>query len=460
MASGFNGMIEFLKNIEKFLTRDIWRLDFSQLSKLQAFFYRQIRIVYLVVRAFIQDRLMVRASALVYATLLSIVPLLAVMFSVLKAFGVHNKLEPTLTRVLWPLGEQAVNTIVPAIVSFVDNAAVGALGTVGLLLLFLAVLSIINNVERAFNDIWKVQRARSLHRKFADYMSILLIGPVVVFAILGVTASLQSNTFVQFIQKIPGVRFLFTAAAPYIISWAFFLFTYMFVPNTRVQFISGLSGAVVAGTLWQILNWVFAHFVVTSYQFGTKAALYASFATLPLFLLWLYISWAVVLLGAEVAYAHQNVGTFMWEEKRGPYSFAYREALALKTMMVVGKRFYSGEDGPTPSELANQFGAPARLINELLSELKSARLVNEISGEESMFTPGRDLDSMTIKTVLDALRNYGMSGGSKEKTAEIDEVVASLQADLKKSTEAAFGERTMRDLILKSLSSESLSKKK
>ena len=197
MANKQGGIVELLKQIEQFITRDIWRLDFSQLSKLQAFFYRQIRIGYLVVKAFVQDRLMVRASALVYATPLSIIPMLAVMFSVLKAFGVHYKLGDMLEKVLrQPLGDQAVDTIVPKIVKFVDNASGGALGGVGLLLLFLAVLSIINNVERAFNDIWKVRRTKSLHRKFADYISMLLVGPVFVSAILGVTASLQSNAFV------------------------------------------------------------------------------------------------------------------------------------------------------------------------------------------------------------------------------------------------------------------------
>jgi membrane protein len=461
MTPKSGGIIEFLKHIEKFLTRDIWRLDFSQLSKLQAFFYRQIRIGYLVVRAFVQDRLMVRASALVYATLLSIVPLLAVMFSLLKAFEVHYKLGDMLEKVLrQPLGDKAVDTIVPEIERFVDNASGGAVGGVGLVLLFLAVLSIINNVERAFNDIWKVQRTRSLHRRFADYVSILLVGPVLVVVILGLTASLQSNSFVQFIQEIPGVRYLFTKGAPYVISWTVFLFAYLFVPNTRVRFISGLSGGVVAGTLWQIINWVFANFVVTSYQSGSRAALYAGFATLPLFLLWLYISWAVVLLGAEVAYAHQNVGTFMWEEKKGPYSFAYREALALKMMMVIGKRFYTGKTGPTTSELARQFGAPARLINELLSELKSTRLVNEISDEESTYVPGRDLDTMTIITLLNILRKHGMASTGGEKTTEIDKIVVSLQEEVEKSTAATVGEQTIRDLILNSMSEKKGSSKK
>lgn len=244
---------------------------------------------------------------LVCATLLSIVLLLAVMFSLLKGYGYHNELEPFLNSILKPLGEQAVQTIVLTIVNFVGNANIAALGAFGFLFFLLSSISIVNTMERAFNDLWRVQKTRNFYRRIGDYLSVLIIGPVLALAVIAVTTSLQNYKLIRALNEIPIVEILANRAAPIITYWIVFCFLYTFIPNTKVRFISALYGAVIAGTLWELMNTVFAKFIVISYQSGAKTALYTSFAVFPLFLVWFFFSWTVVLLGSEISYVHQNL---------------------------------------------------------------------------------------------------------------------------------------------------------
>lgn len=447
MNSLVNSFIQTLKSINQFFTRDVWRLDFSKVSHARAIFYQQLIVVYLVGRAFIQDRLMVRASALVYATLLSIVPLLAVMFSLLKGFGIHNKLEPALKRMLLPLGQQAVATLVPTIVKFVDNVDVRALGGVGLVVLIFSSLSIINNIERAFNDVWKINKVRNLQRRFSDYLSFLIFGPVLIIAVVGLTATLQDNQLIQTISSLPWVWFLITKATPVITSWIGFLFLLISVPNTKVRFSSALIGAIFAGTLWQLVNFFFAHFIVSSYQIGAKAAIYAGFASLPLFLIWLFTSWAIILLGAEISYAHQNVTKLTWEVRQSQYSQMFMEGLALKIVLLITERFYSGEKLPTGSELADLLQAPERLVNENVNSLIERGFLYAVEGDLTRYTLAKSPDTLSIGDIMIGLKTYGVTiipGGRHDK---IDQVVADMQKEYGRLLEENFGKISVRELL-------------
>jgi len=443
--------LDFIASFRQFISEDIWNQDFTKLSRLRAFAYRQLQIIYLVARAFFQDRLLVRASALVYATLLSIVPLLAVMFSLLKGFGFTNRLEPFLNQLLDPLGEQAKNIIVPNIVHFVENVNVGALGAAGFLILLVSVLSIINNIERAFNDIWKVKRTRSLQRRFSDYLSVLIIGPVLIIAVLGVTASLQSNSFVQAITHNTLIRVFFNKTAPFVATWIAFYFLFTFVPNTKVQISSAFIGALISGSLWQVSNWFFAHFIVSSYQTGTKAAIYAGFATLPLFLVWLFISWAVVLLGSEISYAHQNVGKISWEEKAAEYSQHFLESIALKILLFCGEKYYRGETAPTSNDIADKFNIPERVVNQVITKLLSTRLLLLLDEESSRYVPGQSIETLKVKDVLHRLRNSGLDNiDSKTDEDHISTAVARVQSEMDKTLAQKFGEMSLKDLLFAS----------
>jgi len=445
-------LIRLTKSLRRFFTWEIWRLDFEQISRLRAFFYRHLLISYLVARAFVHDRLLVRASALVYATLLSLVPLLAVMFALLKGFGFHNRLEGVLQRVLEPLGAEASQTVVRNVLRFVDNVDVGALSAVGLALLLFSVLSIINNIERAFNDIWKIRRVRSLHRRFSDYLSVLVFGPFMAFLIVGITASLQSVAVIQTISTIPGVRVLATRTAPLVVSWLAFLFLIVFVPNTRVRFSAAAIGAVVSGTLWQVANQLFAHFIVTSYQTGARAVLYASFATLPLFLIWLYISWAMVLLGAEIAYAYQNVNKITWEVRGDLYSPDYHEALALRILLNAAERFRRGAAPLSSGEMAESYSVPERLVNESLARLTELGYLYTVGRQHDRYVLGIDPDALTIDEILTGLRGAGLGiplvEGSEDPIAG---AVQEIQQQHQRLVSEAFSGTTLSDVLTRSV---------
>ena len=447
MKISINAIIDFIDSMRQFILKDIWNLDFRKLSPLKTFLIKQAQLIIHVVKRFQKDRLMVRASALVYATLLSIVPLLAVMFSLLKGFGYHNELEPFLSRFLQPLGDQAIQTIVPWLVNFLDNASIAALGAIGFLFFLLSSISIVNNMERAFNDLWKVKKTRNFYRRIGDYLSVLVIGPVLALAVIAVTASLQNYKLIRALNEIPVVEILANRAAPVITSWIVFCFLYTFIPNTKVRFISALYGAVIAGTLWQLMNTVFAEFIVTSYQSGAKAALYASFAVFPLFLVWLFFSWTVVLLGSEISYVHQNLDKVSWEEQTKSISWHLEERIALKIMLVVSQKFCRNEKAPSLRDLSEYLRIPRHAVGSVLSVLLDLDLVNVIGRGEERFTPARCLEGLSLREILMRLRTRGIADQRDQTDDAITRLVDEIQNEYDVALKQAFEETSLRELL-------------
>lgn len=447
MKTAIRSLIEFISSLRQFLIEDIWRLDFRRLSPIKALFLKHARIVIIVAKRFIKDRLLVRAAALVYATLLSIVPLLAVMFSLLKGFGYHNELEPFLTRLLAPLGEQAVQKIVPPIVNFVGNASFTALGAAGFMIFLLSSISIINNMERSFNDVWRVRKSRSFYRRIGEYLSVLILGPVLAFVVIAATTSLQNYALLKTIRGIPVIEIFANSIAPFLASWVVFYFLLIYVPNTKVKIRSALYGALIAGTLWQLMNSVFARVIVLSYQSGIKAALYASFAVFPLFLIWVYFSWTIVLLGAEFTHVHQNLKKTTWEEQAKPISRRLEESLAVKIMLLIGQKFRKNEKAPTQSDLLESLQAPGYAVDHVLSRLVELKLVNLIDSEEVRYTPARSLDTMKLRELIENLRTYGTPEALGEKDDDIDRIAEEIQDKYDRALKKAFADTSIRDLI-------------
>lgn len=447
MKSWVKDIINFIKSLHEFITKDLWALDFSKISRARAFFYKQLLIIYLVGRGFFSDRLLIRASALVYATLLSIVPLLAVMFSLLKGFGYHSKMEPAMIKLLEPLGQQAVQAIVPTIISFVDNVKVGALGSVGFLFLFLSVLSIVNNIERAFNDVWKIRKTRSIHRRFTDYISVLLVGPLLVFVFMGISASLQSMVIVQAISKIPGIPFLYNKTVPFLFTWIFFYFVLTYVPNTKVKFRSAIWGSALSAILWVMANYFFAHFIVSSYQYGAKTAIYAGFATLPLFLLWIFICWAIMLLGVEISYVHQNIDKISWELRDTNYSSSLKDDVALKIMLFTGEKFHNGQKAPAIAEMMETFNLPQPLLLEILNLLVDQGLLYIIDLDLPGYAPAKSLEKISVYDIYDKTRNFGINTIQEPEQQKISALATGIREQLNNSIHAAFANKSLLDLL-------------
>ncbi len=255
----------------------LWSDDLRELSSTRRWVIAPVRLFVVLTRQLVKGQLNLRAMSLVYTTLLSIVPLLAVSFSVLKGFGVHNQIEPALMNFLAPLGPRG-KEISDNIIAFVENVRVGVLGSLGLLFLLYTVVSLIQKVESAFNYVWQVERLRGLAQRFSSYLSVILIGPVLVFTALGVTATAMNNALVQELMSVEPFGDLIVSVSgfvPYLLVIGAFIFIYMFIPNTRVKFLPAFGGGLVAGILWQSSGWAFAAFIASSSNY---AAIYSSFA--------------------------------------------------------------------------------------------------------------------------------------------------------------------------------------
>ena len=361
--------IHELKNV----IEQLWDVKPSDLTRFKRLLYSLVKIVVMVARDFIANLVQLQAMALAFKTLLSLAPLLAVIFSILKGLGVHNRMEPAITEALAPLGEKG-KEITVYLIGFVDKMSAGALGSVGLVTLFLTVLSLMGTIEQAFNTIWHVKSPRNLARKFSDYLSVILVGPVLVVAALTITATLQSNAFVQKLMSLEPfgtVILSFLRLVPYLTLWGAFSFMYVFVPNTRVKLPAALVGGLVAALLWQTVGWGCAVFVASTTHYY---AIYSSFAVLLLFFFWLQVGWLIVLLGAQVAYAYQHVDYYMGEKAVLTDSAAGREKLALQLMFLVGRNFYHGLDPMNVSELGAELRVPASLVKDFMEMFQRARL--------------------------------------------------------------------------------------
>ncbi|MFO7594126.1 MAG: YihY/virulence factor BrkB family protein [Pseudomonadota bacterium] len=393
----------FYRRIKSFLLNELWRTDVESLGRLQRQFYKSARFMIVLMREFANGQLNLRAMSLVYTTLLSMVPLLAVSFSVLKAFGVHNQIEPLLLNLVEPLGAKG-NEIVVNILGFVENMKVGVLGSVGLALLLYTVISLIQKIEGAFNYVWHTESSRTLSRRFSDYLSVIMVGPVLVFSAIGVTASMMSSSVVQTlisIEPFGSLVVLLSKLMPFILVILAFSFVYMFVPNTKVKFTSALFGAVVGGALWQTTGLVFAEFASSSTKY---AAIYSGFAILIMFMIWLYLSWLILLLGAQVAYYHQYPEQVRLSSKRIPLSGRFKEQLGLLIMYWVTHRFvYEGEPFSLQS-LVQQINMPGDRVAEALQLLQERGLLMESRNEPPEFLLQHDPDNLTIAELLEVLR--------------------------------------------------------
>ena len=420
--------------------------DLSALSGAKRFFHSCLAIGVIVTRDFFQHLVKLQAMALSFKTLLSLAPLLAVIFSLLKGFGVHNRMEPALAEALDPLGEKG-REITANLIGFVDKMSAGALGSIGLVALFITVLSLMSTIEEAFNHIWRVKSPRRLARRFSDYLSAILVGPVLIFAAITITATLQNHTIVQALLSLQALGVVILALLkllPYVTLWGAFSFVYLFIPNTRVKLRSALLGGLVAAILWQTVGWGFAAFVASSTRYY---AIYSSFAILLLFLFWLHLGWIIVLLGAQVSYAHQNIQFLQGDRQILTESPSGRERLALYAMLFIGRNFYHGVDPMNVSDLAAELRVPAGLVKEFLEMFAAARLVLPVTDGET-YVLGRDPETIGIKEILDCVRNSGKKVTIPGNGSAAEKQVSELLQEVEESMTEVLAGKSLQAVIL------------
>ncbi len=401
-----------------------------------------LRYPFALLRDLTQGNLTLRAMSLVYTTLLSIVPLIALSFSVLKGLGYHRYLEPILYQFLEPLGERATE-ITARVMGFVENVQSGVLGSLGLAFLLYTVISMIQKVEESFNFVWRVGRPRSLGRRFSEYLSVMVVGPVIMVAAMGLIATVGSNGMVQFVAHI---QFFGVALAqvgrltPYVLVAGVFTFMYAFIPNTKVEIRAAAVGGVVAGVLWSASGVLFAAIVVHS---SRTMAIYAGFAIVIVGLMWLYLSWLILLLGVQLAFYLQHPQFLRPGHGDIRLTSGLKERLALSLMYLVGKDFRITGPTWTLQRLAESLEVPGTALGPVVACLERRGLL--VATEEEILMPGRDLGSIGLAEILEAVRNDGE--GPRMPLGRSIEPAEAAAREAEAAINASMNGRTLKDLV-------------
>jgi len=401
-----------------------------------------LRYMYGLIRDMFSGQITLRAMSLVYTTLLSVVPLIAFSFSVLKAFGVHNQLEPLLYELLKPLGTQGAQ-ITTQVIELVDNVKGGVLGGISLAFFIYTAITMVQKVEESFNYVWYVAKPRNLARKLTEYMVVLLIGPVVIVVALGMIASLRSNTLVQLIltnEALGPVLVATSKLTPYLLVTAVFTFMYMYMPNTRVRFKAAIIGGVAGGFIWASISVIFATFVV----YSTRTQLiYSGFAVAIITLIWLYLNWLVLLIGAQLAYYIQNPAFLRIGRREPRLSNAMRERLALNIMLLVGRAFRDPDTTVTVGEISEQLRMPSIALMPVILALDDGGLLAATEKEDLL--PGREMATIRLDDILSVVRVHGETGSYRDP--EWSSEINALGQDLDDAVVTTVGERTLVDLL-------------
>ena len=433
-------MPKSIKQLIEFLDRDIWRIPTKKLPRRHSFLIKQLRVILLAVREFRGNQCQLNASALTFYTLISIVPIAAMAFGIAKGFGLDLVLEKQLLA-KFPGQEETISQIIGFANNLLKDTHGGLIAGIGVIVLFWTVIKVLNSIESSFNDIWGVKKGRPFGRRVSDYLSIMLICPFFVIASSGVTVFIASQIQLiveklSFLGPLGPVILLSLHILPYVMLWVLFTFIYIFMPNTKVNFLSGIIGGIVAGTIYQLVQVLYIQFQISA---GSMNVIYGSFAAVPLFLIWLQLSWRIVLFGAEVSFAHQNVDTYEFEHDCLNVSYAFKRLLSLRIMCEAVKRFATGQPPLTAGQITDELDIPIRLVREILFELTEVGLLAELrdpSDKQSSFQPGRDIHQLTVQFVIDTLDKKGT-----------DKVPVVESTELLKLTEAL---RTFDELVRRS----------
>ena len=401
-----------------------------------------LRYLYAVLRDVMSGQLTLRSMSLVYTTLLSIVPLLAFSFSVLKGLGVHKQLESRLFVVLEPLGEQGVD-ITNQLMTIVNNVNGNLLGAMGLAFLIYTAISMVQKIEESFNYVWYVTKPRNFARRLAEYMLVLLIGPLFIVIAIGMITLLQNESIVQYLVQNEALGPLIAVTSkltPYLIVGAVFTFLYMYIPNTDVKLKSALVGGLAGGFLWATVGMMFTAFVVNSTR---NDAIYASFAIGIVTLIWLYLNWLVLLIGSQLAFYHQNPAYLRIGRREPRLSNAMRERLALNIMFLVGKSFRDPDMQIRMADLSTSLSIPSITLAPITTGLEQGGLLSLTENE--VLQPGREMTRISLNDILDVVRVEGETGSHQDPTwsAEIESIGAKLDDALLQTV----GEKSLSDLL-------------
>ena len=426
-----------LRQLFTYFTDTIFRQDVSEWrNPVVRWLVQQYRLLFYTARGLVEHGTLVRSAALTFYTLMSLVPILAVVFAVVKGFGLTDGLVENLYGI-FPRHPETIDYIV----GFAENALArtqgGVVAAVGLVMLFWAVIRVFGSIENAFNNIWEVKVERSIARQWTDYIAVVMIVPVL---------WILANAAGDYVEQLLGLydKWYFNTLshlASMVIIWTMFTLLYLIIPNARVRFQSALMAGIVAGTIFLLFQWgyVYVQRWMTSYN-----AIYGSFAALPLFLIWMQTSWEILLFGGELSFAYQNISRFAEERESLRISYDQRRKVLLAVMILVARNFRDHGGTLSTDTIRERLGLPTRIVNDVLFQLVQAgQLIAVRSGDgerDVAFTPAHDLASTTVYGILEAVERTGQATldlGQTPELARMNQEVESLKEEVRHSSNNA-----------------------
>lgn len=438
-----------LKKVLDFLKKDVWRITFKNIPRYQVILIKTLRILLLAFRGYDEDKVSLRSSALTFYSMLSVVPVAAMAFGISKMVGIDKQLTKYLNEQF--AGQQEVlDYIIQFANSFLDNTKGGLIAGIGAIILIWSVMKVFGNIESSFNAIWQIRRGRNWFRKFSDYISMLIIAPILL------VSSSSATVFISTVLKelaaenaIVGVLspllFLLIKLVPYVLIWLLLTMVYMVMPNTKVNFKSAFVAGIIAGTVFVFVQWIYIHFQVGVSKYN---AIYGSFAALPLFLIWLQMSWLIVLFGAEISFAVQNVEKYEFEPDTHNLSpFSWR-VLTLTVAHLLIKNFANGEKALTAEEISKRLEIPIRAVRDIIYMLVDSEILSEVNTKnekEKAYQPAVDTNILTVSYVLNALDHRGTDKILAIASTEKEHIIKLLN-DFDIAIQNAKGTKLLKDI--------------
>lgn len=426
MRRRLQGLRYRVKRVVRYVLVDIWRIPLRELSGGRSLLVTLLRIIVLALRGVREDQVLLRAPALTLYSLFSIVPAAALFLSIAGSFGLEAFMERQLQQALTGR-EELYYWVMELTSSFLRRLHGGGLALAGVGILLYTLTMLLNNMERSFNEIWNVERARSLSRRFSDYLAIIFTAPLFLILAGAANVFLTSQARIMDSFLLSPLLFFLVRLLPYLVTWTVFTMLYMIMPNTSVRFIPALIAGIVAGSAFNLGQWAYLTFQLGAANFGV---IYGSFAALPLLIAWMQTSWLIVLFGAELAYAGHNVVNYEYEaETRNMHAFN-RKALCLYVLHMLISSFRRGNPPVSPEEISKTLEVPGSLVRMTLNELIAVDLVSETRlspGDKYAYQPALDINLISVRLVLERLDHRGWDELPARSSSTLEQLKATLK---------------------------------
>ncbi len=431
--------------VETFFRETLWEYQEEELTKTQLFLIRLIKIIYISIKGLADRDFLTLASSLTFSTTLSLVPLLALSFALAKGFGVQEMLQPLiLSKAMGNVAED----LVPKIMEYVEKTNVKPLGSIGLVIMIMTAINVLGKIEVSFNKIWGVKKQRTFFRRFSDYLSVLTVGPIFILAAIGISTTLSSHTVTQKLLEIglfAGFMKVFLLTLPWLCIFFALTFLYIFIPNTKVNFLPALLAGVIAGSVWELTQYTYIYFQVGVSKYN---AIYGTFASVPIFLMWVYISWVIVLVGSEISFACQNVKQLHSLDLGQEVDYHTKEKAAISIMLELCKEYEKQQSRLTAEGISWKTKLPLTFVNDVLDHLYRMGYILFVEKDrEVTFVPARPTDQLKITGFF---QDYKKAKGEIDfefVESDINKIVEALLARHSTSLQSEFQKESFKDLL-------------